>query len=134
MSEKIDPEFEQLRREFLESLAERRIRVTGIIAEICRLGVLEVEVGPGPWSDFLFIAHKTAGVAATYDLPSLTEICGRIDDGMHGLIARSVRAVAAKSFLDWCEWVAAALSEGSKGIDPAGLLSRSTGFFDDSLR
>lgn len=115
----MDEEFEQLRREFHASLKERANAVAALISRLPRED--RIQVGCDDWIQFLFVVHKTAGVAATYDLPLLTDLTAALDDGMQTLMENGATHVPLEDFRSWCLLAEKALRMGSEGRDARGL-------------
>jgi hypothetical protein len=115
----MDEEFEQLRREFYAALKDRAEVIAGLLAKIPSTG--NVVVRGDHWTEVLYIAHKTAGLAATYDLSALTDLTAAIDDGMQNHMDRGSLQVDAVTFRSWCQILEKALRLGAEGRDAQGL-------------
>lgn len=113
-----DPEFEQLRQEYHAALGKRAQETQAVLGS---LSTNPVEVDGADWTRILYIAHKTAGLAATYDMPHLTDLCAALDDGMLGFKEKQNAQVPGTSFQAWCRLLHEALVYGSQGKDPVHL-------------
>ena len=111
----MDDEFEILRKEYLVALGKRAKEVAKGFATL-KVGV-DVEVGGDVWTSILYVAHKTAGLAATYDLPRLTDLCAAIDEGMQNIKSSGTLQVPFAEFKTWCETLRLGLLLGSQGKD-----------------